>query len=272
MIDGARQGWREHWFEHDQLLHLAGSTEHVAVWFDDDVPDDVARWLAPYVDDIWQYTRKTYGSFGPDPVLHSIFHQGRYPGGHPSTYQDASHDHRNVTDCGPGPYREGDRGVLDLVAHEISHIVEGANNGAWGSPAFPVWGDSKWAEFFIHDVYTGLGLRQWAVDAAAMFDRNVDDFPRRGSHWFRDWWRPLRAATGDGPGVMVRFFRLLAAHFPRDADTRYVRDLTWGEYVHFTSGAAGGDVSDLARRAFGRPRRWSGELAKARDAFPGITY
>ena len=38
------------------------------------------------------------------------------------------------------------------------------------------------------------------------------------------------------------------------------------------SGAAGGDVSDLARRAFGRPRRWSRELAQARDAFPAVTY
>ena len=53
-----------------------------------------------------------------------------------------------------------------MVTHEISHIVEGANNGAWGSPAFPIWGDSKWAEFFIYDVYTALGRQQWAVDVA----------------------------------------------------------------------------------------------------------
>ncbi|HEY3632896.1 MAG TPA: hypothetical protein VGL21_18485 [Jatrophihabitantaceae bacterium] len=272
MSVGPPQAWQEHWFEHDQLLQLAGATSDVAVYFDRDVPGDTARWLVPYLDDAWRYTKQTYGDFGPDPLLYSIFHQGRYAGGHPSSYQDPSHDNRNVTDCGPGPYREGDSHPYEMVTHEISHVVEGANNGAWGSPAFPIWGDSKWAEFFIHDVYTALGLDQWATDVARNFDRNSDDFPRRGTHWFRDWWRPLRTGTGDSPQVMVRFFRLLAEHFPRGADTHYVRDLTWGEYLHFTSGAAGGDVTDLARRAFGWPRRWSRELDRARADFPAITY
>ena len=267
-----QQSWREHWFEHDQVLHLAGATSQVVVYFDADMNDDVSRWLLPYLDDAWQYTKQTYGDFGPDPMLYSILHQGRYAGGHPSSYQDPSHDNRNVTDCGPGPYREGDSGPHELVTHEISHIVESANNGAWGSPAFPIWGDSKWAEFFIYDVYEALGRHQWAADVAKKFDSNSDAFPRRNTHWFRDWWRPLRADTGGGPQVMVRFFGLLAEHFPRGADTRYVRDLTWGEYIHFTSGAARGDVTDLARRAFGRPRRWTGELARAQAEFPAITY
>ena len=41
-----------------------------------------------------------------------------------------------------------------------------------------------------------------------MFDRNSDSFPSRDTYWFRDWWRPLRTATGCGPQVMVRFLRL----------------------------------------------------------------
>lgn len=71
---------------------------------------------------------------------------------------------------------------------------------------------------------------------------------------------------------MVRFFRLLAEHFPRGADTHYLRDLSWGEYLHFTSGAAGGDVTDLARSAFGWPARWTAEFERARADFPIITY
>jgi hypothetical protein len=51
MSSGPPQTWREHWFEHDQLLHLAGTTSHVAVYFDPDVDDDAARWLLPYLDD-----------------------------------------------------------------------------------------------------------------------------------------------------------------------------------------------------------------------------
>lgn len=172
MNSGPPPTWREHWFEHDQLLHLAGATSDVAVYFDADVNDDAARWLLPYLDEAWQYTKQTFGEFGPDPLLYSIFHQGRYAGGHPSSYQDPSHDNRNVTDCGPGPYREGDSGIHEMVTHEISHVVEGANNGAWGSPAFPIWGDSKWAEFFIYDVYAALGRHHWAADVATVFDRN----------------------------------------------------------------------------------------------------
>jgi len=270
----APDAWREHWFEHDQLVHPAGVTSHVAVYFDRDVARNLGRWLVPYLDEVWQYTKQTYGGFGPDPLLYSIFHQGRYFGGHPATYQDASHDNRNVTDCGVGHYRENDEGahsIYSLVTHEIAHVVEGANNGAWGSPAFPVWGDSKWAEFFIHDVHEALGQHRRAAAAAGDFDRMTDGFPRPGTHWFRDWWRPLRAAGG-GPQVMVRFFRLLAGHLPRHSDTQYTRDLNWGEYLHFTSGAAGGDVTELARRAFGWQDTWTGELDRARAEFPLIAY
>jgi hypothetical protein len=36
--------------------------------------------------------------------------------------------------------------------------VESASNGAHGSLAYEIWGDSKWAEFYIHDLYTALGM------------------------------------------------------------------------------------------------------------------
>jgi len=114
--------------------------------------------------------------------------------------------------------------------------------------------------------------RQVSSEEDGIFDRNTDSFPRPGTHWFRDWWRPLRTDTGGGPRVMVRFFRLLAEHFPRGADNRYVRDLNWGEYIHFTGGAAGGDVAGLARRAFGWPAGWTVELEQARADFPAIGY
>jgi hypothetical protein len=48
--------------------------------------------------------------------------------------------------------------------------------------------------------------------------------------------------------------------------------MTWGEYLHFTSGAAGGDLSGLARQAFGWPTRWTFELERARSDFPAVTY
>jgi hypothetical protein len=71
---------------------------------------------------------------------------------------------------------------------------------------------------------------------------------------------------------MVRFFRLLAEHFPRDSDGTYTRRMNWGEYIHFTSGAAAADLSGQAAHAFGWPREWTGQLERAREQFPGITY
>ena len=48
--------------------------------------------------------------------------------------------------------------------------------------------------------------------------------------------------------------------------------MNWGEYIHFTSGAAGADLSRFADRAFGWPREWSDQLEQARAQFPGVTY
>ena len=48
--------------------------------------------------------------------------------------------------------------------------------------------------------------------------------------------------------------------------------MNWGEYVHFTSGAAAADMSGLATRAFGWPRERASQLERAREQFPAITY
>src|SRR6185437_3965486 len=102
------------------------------------------------------------------------------------------------------------------------------------SPAYEIWGDSKWAEFYIYDLYTGLGLRRHAKHVHRRFSGNRDDFPRRGTRWFRDWFYPLWRDCGQA-AVMARFFGQLAQHFPCDADGTYTRRMNWGEYVHFTS-------------------------------------
>jgi hypothetical protein len=71
---------------------------------------------------------------------------------------------------------------------------------------------------------------------------------------------------------MDRFFRLLARDFPQDPDGTYTRRMNWGEYVHFTSGAARADLSGQAARAFGWPDEWTDQLERARGQFPGVTY
>lgn len=263
--------WREHWHEHTQQLSLVGHNDTVAVYFDPDVIFNAVTWLLPYLTRMWQYVLDTYGShtnlLGAGR-LYSIHHEGRYDGGHPATVYDASHDFRNVSDVG------GDNWTVrqyEVVTHESGHIVEAVASGRHGSPAFPLWGDSKWMEFYIYDIYTVLGMSDEARRFNNQMLRQSDPFPVAGTHWFRDWFHPLW--SDHGAAVMVRFFALLGRYFPAtDNGQDFARDLNWGEFVHFMSGAAGEDLRPLASRAFDWPRQWRDQHRQATQAFPHIQY
>jgi hypothetical protein len=264
--------WQEHWFDHRQLLQLYYSDDDCAIYLDPDVRQRQVRWLPQYIGQVWRYSKTTYGhAFGPDPRIYSIHHAGRHGGGHAGYYVSPVHDYHNVSDCGLDSWRDSEYLARELPAHEIGHSVESANNSAHGSPAYEIWGDSKWAEFYIFDLYTALGMNRDANQVHRRFTGNADDFPRPGTRWFRDWFYPLWHECGQA-AVMDRFFRLLAGHFPRDADGTYTRRMNWGEYVHFTSAAAGADLSSQAARAFGWPPEWADQLDRARAQFPGIRY
>jgi hypothetical protein len=264
--------WQEHWFDHRQLLQLYYSDDDCAIYLDPDVRQRQVRWLPQYIGQVWRYSKTTYGhAFGPDPRIYSIHHAGRHGGGHAGYYVSPVHDYHNVSDCGLDSWRDSEYLARELPAHEIGHSVESANNSAHGSPAYEIWGDSKWAEFYIFDLYTALGMNRDAKQVHRRFTGNADDFPRPGTRWFRDWFYPLWHECGQA-AVMDRFFRLLAGHFPRDADGTYTRRMNWGEYVHFTSAAAGADLSSQAARAFGWPPEWADQLDRARAQFPGIRY
>jgi hypothetical protein len=261
--------WMEHWFEHVQNLKLVAYNDDVAIYFDDDTQG--ADWIFPFMTKLWRYTKATY-DMGPEAQnrLFSIHHTGKYGGGHPSTYFDTSHDRRNVSDVGPGPWGSMSGFAIDGPSHESGHVVESANNGVHGSPAFPLWQDSKWMEFFQYDAYVGMGM---TADAKRLFDTftaTTDGFPRAGTHWFRDWFYPLWRDHGHAQ-VMVKFFKLLATHFPKNGNS-YSRDMNWGEFVHFMSGAAGTDLKELATTAFGWPAERDAQFNKARADFPMITY
>ena len=136
--------------------------------------------------------------------------------------------------------------------------MEGANNNVEESPAFEIWKDSKWIEFYQYDLYMALGLKNDARRIYEKWSNQTDDFPRPGTHWFRDFFYPLWRDHGHAQ-VMVNFFGLVAKHFPRgpygkDKHPRYTRRMNWGEFIHFMSGAAHKDIRPLARRAFGWPR------------------
>jgi hypothetical protein len=268
---GPPERWREHWRGHSQLLLLAGSTGHAAVHLDPDVPPAAGRRLLPWIDEVWQYATATYGAFGPDPRLHAVIHGGRWSGSHRATYLEASHDHRNAADVGDGSWRSDDGGILDLLNLQVGRIVETASHGVAESPARGIWGDGPWAQMFRYDLHVALGRGGHAEQLAEGLRARVDDSPRPGTHWFRDWFHPLWSDCGRSR-VLAGFFEQLAGHFPRAADGSYRRMLTWGEFLHFSSGAAGCDVSGLARRAFGWRSGWDAQLEQARTEFPQVAY
>ena len=264
--------WKEHWFEHAQDLTRVYSNNDVAVYFDKDV-DRSITWPNTYLARVWQYVKSTYGAFGPESQLYAIFHSGKYSGGHPSTYFDNSHDYHNVIDVGSSAsnaWTSGQGNDLDITTHEVAHIVEGASKGVHGSPAFPVWGDSKWAEIFNYDVYVNLGMQSDAQRWYNLMIQGHDNFPRANTYWFRDWFYPIYSQYGR-TAVLNNFFNLLANNYKKNGSD-YNGSMNMGEFVHFWSGAAGRNLKDLAQTAFGWTQEYQQQFDQARSTYAGINY
>lgn len=268
--------WQEHWFEHKQLLNNVYYDDDIAVYYDDDM-DSSVHWPFAYIQKVWTYVKDVYGPMdGGDRKtrLYVIYHAGKYSGGHPFYYYAADHDYRNGIDCGSvdvNAWKSGTGNDLDITTHEIAHIVESTTNGAKGSPSFSVWKDSKWAEIFIYDVYKNLGLKDEEARWYHQMQQVTDNFPRAGTQWFKNWFFPIYSQYG-GSAVLAKYFKLLATYFPKDATNTYERDLNYGEFVHFWSGAAGTSLKQQAILAFGWDSVWEAEFQKAKADFPDIRY
>ena len=267
-----QETWQEHWFEHNQLLTNVFSNDDLKVFYDNDVNKSV-KWPNDYLTKVWQYTKTVYGNFGADKQLYAIFHTAKYSGGHPSNYLEASHDNRNVIDIGlldPKAWEGFTAGEIDIVTHEVGHIVEFASKGKHNSPAFKIWGDSKWMEIYQYDVYKNLGM---AADAERWYNKCMatsDNFPKANTQWFKNWFYPIYSNNG-GTAALNKFFVLLSQNFPASG-TEYTRDMNFGEFVHFWSGAAGVNLKSQATIAFGWTTELENQFNKARTEFPSIKY
>jgi hypothetical protein len=242
----------------------------VAVYVDDDVTTEDAEWVVPFMSQSVAYIKVQYDAechYGDDR-LYVFLHQGNHGGGTISSYFDGFSDFRNAVDGGSNTWVQNLTNVnIDILSHELAHIVEGSSNCIHESPGFGVWGDSKWAEIFQYDIYVGLGMTD---HAEKVFER----FSNNGDPWFREFYYPMYEQYG-GVRVLDGFFKLLSEHFPtrlenNDQNPIYTRRATLGELVHFYSGAAGADVSNLAEEAFDNFDRE--EFEQAQDDFPEVTY
>lgn len=255
--------WQEHWFEHNLVVSKVFNDCDVAIYYDNDM-DRSITWIQQYVGDAWRYTKNLYGDMSGgtgDGRLFGIYHANKFGGGHPGYYFDAGHDNRNVIDLGQnGSWSQPTGWSLDATIHEIGHIVESTTHNGQGSPAFPIWGDSKWCVIYQYDVYVNVG---WASEATRWYNQQANDV------WFRDWFYPIWRDRGRG-AVLNKFLQLVSMYFPKNGK-RYSRDMNWGEFVHFWSGAAGVNLKSQATTAFGWPADREAQFNQARIDFP-FTY
>jgi hypothetical protein len=276
--------YQEHWPNHDLLVEQVYIDPNVVVYYDNKM-DKSITWTFKAMSDSWAYIRKTYGEFGDDKRLYTIFHKSTVLnkgtafescptcGGHPASYQDASHDYHNIIDNGlakDGAWTQPTGEDIGIPIHEMGHIVCGASHGVKGSPSDVLWGDSKFMEIFNYDVLKHIGRTDEANRAFQDLQTQVDPFPRAGSHWFRDWFYPIYTKYGEAK-LLNDYFALLAKEFPKK-NGGYTRNLNWGEFIHFWSGAAGTDLKAQATLAFGWTAEWEAMLKNAKEDFPNVKY
>jgi hypothetical protein len=280
--------WQEHWQNHSMLVSRVYYDDNVVLYYDQFM-DPTVTWTHKAMSDTWAYVKKNYGYMGEDPHLYVIFHNvvdetnplggGDVDGGHPSTYFDEGHDYRNVADNGLTDWTYPTGEQIGIPVHEIGHVVEGCSHGMHGSPSFTIWGDSKFMEIFNYDVLMNIGRQDEA--ARVVYDLSHRDpyapypgqrFP--GTQWFSNWFFPIYNAYGKG-AVLNRYFGVLADNYPK-VGKEYTRDrdMNLGEFVHFWSGAAGANLNDQAKKAFGV--HWTtdvqDEFKQAQIDFSNVKY
>lgn len=283
--------------EHTTPMTRIDCNADVAVYYDDNLkalPARTTQWVTPFATDVWKYLKQAYGdcaaertlapeiggceNFGaPKPALFFL-HKDSYSGGTVNGRFDPNSAFRTVNDIGYGNWDGTDGQLRDIIVHEACHQIELDGQGTHGSPAFGLWGDSKWAEFCLYDFYANTDRAEDAERVKTAFLKSRDDLPAGAADaaWFQDWFLPLWQDGGGKPDVMENYFGLLAQHFPTREENggknlTYARGLNTGEYVLFTSAAAGKDLSGRAAEAFGGGFR-KAEFEQAKKDFPELKF
>lgn len=266
----------EFWLEHQALVSRVSYDDSVAIYYDRDMPRGIV-WIEPFTKKIWSYVNKQYGDLlgnSKDRRLYAIFHKNKYGGGHPFFYDDPSHGYRSGIDIGAmgdDAWEKAEGWNIDIICHEIIHHIEFVSHGISGSPSRKWWHDSKIAEIINYDIYQHIGMEADAERILANDMRKTDDFPVQGTAWMKDWFWPIYTKYGK-TAVLTRYFELLANHFPKNSKKQYTRDMTFGEFIHFWSGAAQVNLKNQAVIAFSWNDEWERELKEAQRQFPGIEY
>jgi hypothetical protein len=268
---------KENWLGRDNLMTRTFYDDQIAVYAAEDA-DTTIKWWRPTINKVWKYTKDNYGYFGDYQRLNIAVHGTEYiPGGYfmgqPVSYLDPATGKQNVIEIDAANWN--DPIMIAVMTHEIGHIVEGASDRVQGSPSFNTWGDSKWQDIFIYDVFLGLKMTKEADAWYDQYQQDVVKYPRPGTQWFKNWWVPIYTQYGK-TALLVKYFKLLADNFPKEKNANgsdeFTRSMNMGEFIHFWSGAAGTNLKQQATIAFGWSMEWEQQLKNAQEDFPNVKY
>jgi hypothetical protein len=248
------------------------------------------QWLTPALEEAWSYTKSLYRLYSGPQLFAILNAAGEQPTHDPYKVGGALYsytadngyrnsiftmsDQWNVADYSDWRFRS--------LIHELNHVVESNNNDTMNSPTYNVWGDSRWGEIFMYDVYkhladvptTGVTLAH-AEELRTTWWDSRDEF---GGLWLQDWYYPIytgalgnKAVGASGSAFLAKYFELLARYYPKTANM-YARNVNLGEYIHFCSAAAGIDLTTAAGAAFRLDRRpmVEAQIARAQVEFPEV--
>ena len=254
--------------------------DEIVLYTGGDYTADDVTWMIDHIREVWRYMKANYGYFGEDPRIYAVVHSNpEYRTATINTRFDAGFGYRNTIDLGGAwDWRDPTADVnIDVITHELAHIVEGGNNNVKESPSFQFWADGPWPEIFQYDAY--LNANMDTVRAQRWFDKVINNTnthrgPNGGEqhHFFRDWFYPLWRDNG-GAAFFDRYFKALSTHFrqqpindvnvPDSIPTSAFR-ASFGEILYFTNLASGKDNKQLFTDAFGWNEAREQELLDAR--------
>ncbi|WP_162558755.1 discoidin domain-containing protein [Robertkochia solimangrovi] len=259
--DAPPRGLTESWFEHTDSLNRQYYESNIAVYYDAEV-DRSIEWPFTFSENVWNSALDTYGSIGND-ILYAIYHGESVTGLNYLTYFSSVVD-GSLIDL-PVSGVEMTEEEMTAIISQIGYLIEFSSNGLEGSPASVIW-ETEFNKIFVFSIYEGLEMEAEAEIVKSSYAGTT----LNGVSWFSEWYLPLYETYG-GKAMLANFFNILSQNYATDGDS-YAKDMDFGEYIHFMSGATGADLQPMAEEVFGWTDADQAQLLQARVTYPNLAY
>jgi len=238
--------------------------DKIAVYWSEDIKSDtIPDAKRDFLIKAWTQVTKTYGKFGDENRLYVVCHEvkgktGRYGG----SYLHERYEHKNVISMIFPDGRWSSPGLSSTEAGDfllaMSNIVESSYAGIDGRPTERIWG-KNYEKIFAYDILMGMGDRKGAQYVDQRYSKEL---PEWYGKWFSKIWKQ---------NFLKEYFQLLVQYWPKE-NGKYTRELTYGDYLHFSSGAVGKDLTSQYKEAFGWDDETAEELKDSRAEFSKVRY